>query len=205
MYLPLTDLLACPVCGPDAGLILYATELRDRRVLEGALGCPQCRRQWPVRGGFADLRAASTGEDDAAGAADREEAIRIAALLGITQGPGYLLIVGPAARHAPAVADLLEHVEVVGVDPSLERHDERAGVSRIAAGHALPFIDGRVRGVWLSGPAATQSMEDGVRVLAQRGRIVLEPAPPGARERLASLGVELVAEQDATVLGARVR
>jgi hypothetical protein len=40
---------------------------------------------------------------------------------------------------------------------------------------------------------------------AQRGRIVLEPAPPGARERLASLGVELVAEQDATVLGARVR
>lgn len=203
MYLPLTDLLVCPVCGPDAGLILYTTELRDRRVLAGDLGCPQCRRQWPVRGGFADLRTRGGRAAGESGRAERDAAIRIAALLGVAQGHGHLLIVGPAARHAPAVADLLEHIEVVAMEDSLEHDEERTGVSRLGA-DALPFIDGRMRGVWLSG-SAVQWMEEGVRILARAGRIVLEPAPPGARERLDALGVDVIAQQDATILGTRVR
>ena len=56
MHLLLTDRLTCPRCGPEFGLVLLADRLEDRRVLEGALGCPNCRDRYPVRDGFGDLR-----------------------------------------------------------------------------------------------------------------------------------------------------
>lgn len=52
MHILLTDILTCPRCGPEFGLILLADELRDRRVHEGTLGCANCRGRWPVRRGF---------------------------------------------------------------------------------------------------------------------------------------------------------
>src|SRR5512142_2083643 len=56
MDLRLTDLLACPRCGPPHGLVLLADRVEDRRVLEGLLGCPNCGGRYPVRAGLADLR-----------------------------------------------------------------------------------------------------------------------------------------------------
>ena len=61
MHLALTDRMICPRCGPGFGLILLAHEVRDRRILEGDLGCPNCRDQYPVRKGFADLETSSSG------------------------------------------------------------------------------------------------------------------------------------------------
>jgi len=61
MNLVLTDVLACPRCGPPFGLILLADSMRERRVLEGVLGCPNCYGRYPVRGGLADLRAVPEG------------------------------------------------------------------------------------------------------------------------------------------------
>src|SRR5690606_34919244 len=101
MFLPLTDLLTCPRCGPEYGLILLADRIEDRRVLAGALGCPRCHTRYPITAGLADLRlreaeepaeqtesegtSASAGESAAEGS-DREEAVRLAALLGLAEG-----------------------------------------------------------------------------------------------------------------------
>ena len=57
MHLLLTDRLTCPRCGPSFGLILLADRMNDRRVVDGVLGCPNCRDGFPVRDGFGDLRA----------------------------------------------------------------------------------------------------------------------------------------------------
>ena len=38
MHILLTDLLFCPRCGPQHGLILLANRLEERRVLDGWLG-----------------------------------------------------------------------------------------------------------------------------------------------------------------------
>lgn len=73
MHLVLTDRLTCPRCGPQFGLILLAERLEDRRVLDGALGCPNCRDRYPITGGFGDLRPAPRAAwpvDDAAALGD---------------------------------------------------------------------------------------------------------------------------------------
>ncbi len=56
MHILLTDVLSCPRCGPAHGLILLADRIAERRVLEGILGCPNCRARYAIAGGFADLR-----------------------------------------------------------------------------------------------------------------------------------------------------
>ena len=60
MELSLTDLVTCPRCGPTYGLILIPDEVRERRVVSGLLGCPNCRERYGVEAGVADLRV--TGE-----------------------------------------------------------------------------------------------------------------------------------------------
>src|SRR5690606_8442394 len=53
MHIVLTDLLTCPRCGPAHGLILVADGLAERRVLDGALGCANCREKYEIRDGAA--------------------------------------------------------------------------------------------------------------------------------------------------------
>ena len=71
MHILITDVLTCPRCGPEFGLILLAREVRDRRVLEGRLGCFNCREEYPVTGGFGDLRFPPA---DSGGSGEPEEA-----------------------------------------------------------------------------------------------------------------------------------
>ncbi len=73
MDLRLTDLLACPRCGPPHGLVLLADRVEDRRVLEGVLGCPNCRGRWTVRAGLADLRMPGEAAGGAPGEAPPAE------------------------------------------------------------------------------------------------------------------------------------
>jgi hypothetical protein len=69
-----------------------------------------------------------------------------------------------------------------------EPQEEAAGVSRIRLGRVLRFGSGILRGVALTGPAADLLLEEGVRVLDPMGRLLLEPAPAKAAERLAQVG-----------------
>lgn len=208
MYLPLTDLLTCPRCGPDHGLILLANRIEDRRVLEGTLGCPRCHARFPVVDGFADLRVDSTvpgrGEPPIAAAEDREAAIRMAALLGLAEGVRYVLVVGPGVAHAPGVAALVEGVEVIACAEAVRGWDEEHGVSRLAADGTLPFASGMLGGVALTGPGSADLLEEAARVLARAGRLLLEPAPEGAVERLEGLGLALLAQEGEVVVATRV-
>jgi len=56
MHILLTNILSCPRCGPEFGLVLLADRVEDRRVVEGRLGCPNCREQYPVARGVLDAR-----------------------------------------------------------------------------------------------------------------------------------------------------
>jgi uncharacterized protein YbaR (Trm112 family) len=208
MHLLLTDVLTCPRCGPKFGLILLAHDMRDRRVLHGWLGCANCRNKWLVQDGFGEFRApvgsdVENAEDARIVEADSEAAVRIAALLGVTEGPAFVLLAGPAARHAAAVAHLVEELEVIAADPALATVEETPGVSRIASGERLPFYSAKLRGVWLDGAAADTLLEEGARVLWPLGRLVLDPAPQDAEERLAAAGMRVLARKDTTLLAAR--
>lgn len=210
MHILLTDILRCARCGPEFGLVLLAHRVQARRVLAGELGCPNCRLVYPVEGGFADLRIpyGEVREDEVAEVLERggsEGALGLAALLGVAEGPGYIVLVGPAARFAPALACMIEGIEVVGVEPRLCAWEESPGVSRMAAGPGLPLSSRSVRAIAVSGAAADALLEEAVRTVASLGRVVVLDGPERAREALLASKLELIFEGEGTLVAQRTR
>lgn len=209
MHLLLTDRLCCPRCGPEFGLVLLADRMGpDRRVVEGGLGCPNCRDRYPVQGGFVDLRAPPRGDlpDGRAGgptAPDPAEAERLQALLGVAEGPGTLACVGAPARHAGALAARIERIAVVAVDPDLRLWPEVEGVSRVAAHPRIPLFSRSLRGVVLDGGLEGPWIAEAARVVAPRGRVVVTEADDAAVPKLEGTGLQVLASEAGTVVAAR--
>jgi len=203
MHILLTDILSCPVCGPGFGLIARSDEMRDRRIIEGALGCPSCERQYPVHASvaFLDPEAERIPGDTVAADddVDPEAAIRVAALLGLNDARGFVLVAGPAAALASAIAGIAENAGVIAD----AMHSPAGAANRLRMGTRLPFYDGRLTGIWLSGESANAWLEEAARALHPLGRLVLEPAPPDSTARLEAAGLKIAAEQNRTVLAVR--
>ena len=199
MHLLLTDRLTCPRCGPAFGLILLADRMQDRRVVDGLLGCPNCRDGFPVRDGFGDLRAPPRGEDHPPGRAghpqdvDESEAARIMALLGVAEGPGTLLLAGAMARYAVWLANAVPGVEVVGLDPDLVTWPDAPRVSRIMARPGIPIFDRTLRGVALDGGLGSRWIREAARVVAPLARVVVASAPDDAQAVLLGAGLKILA------------
>lgn len=235
MHILLTDVLTCPNCGPEFGLILLADRVENRRVLEGTLGCANCRERYGIVEGFADLRpsdahlgAGSDSKDpgkveraDAADATDAAvgaaesgaaetaaakgetevgDAFRLAALMGVTEGPGLVLVVGPPAARSAEISALVEDVEVIAAGPGMLERPEGEGVSRVALARSFPFEQGSMRAVVLGGGASDLLLEEGAGVLKTTGRLVLEDAPSSARRRLEEAGFEIAAEEGGVIV-----
>jgi uncharacterized protein YbaR (Trm112 family) len=227
MHILLTDVLTCPRCGPAFGLILIADEIRDRRVIWGGLGCPNCRERYSIAGGVADLRirgqeevepeveprgaspegergAGGTDGSDADGVADvMESGYRVAALLGVGDLPCTVLIAGYPRSVSSAVAGLLPDSQVAA---SIGGGEVTAtGTSWIRHGVRLPFRTGSLKGIAIAGRSAGELLAESARVLAPGGRIVMENGPPGAVDGLAELGLELLLQQDGVVVASPSR
>lgn len=205
MHILVTDRLACARCGPEFGLILLADELKERRLLEGALACSNCREQYPVEGGFGDLRPLPRNLQTAGSPTvpeDPEASLRLAALLGV-EGPGLLLIIGPSARNASLLSGMIEGIEIVAVHPELRGGLEQEGVSRIAIAGHLPFLTGSLCGVALEGESNSLLLEEAVRVLGSGSRLVFLRPPDGTAEEMEDYGMELLAEADDVLVGVR--
>lgn len=200
MYILLTDILTCPRCGPDYGLILLADHIADRRVLAGTLGCPNCRERYAVVEGFGELGA---GWSDTTSPDAPDAAMRLAALLGVTEGPAFVLLVGASARHAEAVADLVPGIEVIAASEAARAWPERAGVSRIGVGSTLPLLDRKLRAIALDGEESLDLIGEAVRSLGPGGRLVMSHAPVDAAARIRAAGLAILAEQDGTVVAER--
>lgn len=207
MHLLLTDRLACPRCGPAFGLILLSDRMEDRRVLEGALGCPNCRERYPVRGGAADLRPPPRGPAPVAAPSpaspDAGETMRLAAMLGITEGPAHVLAAGDALHHAPALSRLVPELEVLVVEPPGIAWEESPGVTRMYVGDVLPLQSRSLRGVVLGGDAVDALLDEGIRVLASGGRLVVLGRPEGVGRRLVDAGLGLLLDQAGATVATR--
>lgn len=206
MHILVTDRLACARCGPEFGLILLADELKERRLLEGALACFNCREQYPVEGGFGDLRPLprnlqTTGEPTVP--EDPEASLRLAALFGVIEGPGLLLIIGPSARNASLLSRMIEGIEIVAVHPELRGGPEQEGVSRLAIAGHLPFLTGSLRGVALEGEPSSLLLPEAVRVLGSGSRLVFLRPPDGTAAEMEDYEMELLVEGDDVLVGVR--
>jgi uncharacterized protein YbaR (Trm112 family) len=228
VHIVLTDVLTCPRCGPAHGLILLADRLDNRRVIEGALGCANCRERYLVREGVVRFdgagpaAASPAGEAGAgratAGAASAasavpeadtaahagEDALRLAALLGVTHGPGFLLVAGPAVVHAAALAQMIEGIEVIAL--AAVPQPAGAGVNVLAQADTadrLPLATGKMRAVALTGAAAELLLVEGARVASPVGRLLLQPVPADMADRLPRLGLRVLAHEGDTMIAVR--
>lgn len=205
VYLPLTDVLACPRCAPDSGLVLLAERIVERRVLEGAVACPACDTRYPIHAGFVDFREGNGGAP-ASGAvepavpesADPDEAFRLAALLGVREGPAYLLLCGALAGLAARVAEIVPNVEVVGALAALRSWREATGVTRMATGARLPFFARSLRALAL--PMGDDTLAEAARVVSPAGRVVLLACPADVRERARAAGLDVLVHEGATAV-----
>jgi uncharacterized protein YbaR (Trm112 family) len=207
MHILLTDVVTCPRCGPEFGLIVLADRIEDRRVLQGRLGCPNCREEYPIDRGVGDLRWPPAGlraeverTADSEGAdvppPDPERPYRLAALLGVT-GPSGPVVV--AANQSSVVSEVQRHLPdagVVGMSPEALPGAEGAGAGWVLAGPSLPFRSRSLGGVVLAVRDPLPLIDDALRCLGRGARIVIDPAPPGTAEALLQEGADLLLEQE---------
>ena len=202
MHILVTDLLACPRCGPEFGLILRADELVARRVITGRLACANCRTQYPVRRGFADLRfpPSGSGSPEPLEAENPREALRLGALLGEGAGGRPVALVGGVAGQAGPLGGWMEGVELLAVHADLSGAEEREGISRLgAAAGRLPFLSGSLGGVAVKGADGVYPIPELARVLAPgAGLSCLEPGEDtGPKMEAAGLGLRMMSAEGA--------
>jgi len=172
--LELTEVLACPRCGPDHGLIAFVDQMEGRRISSGRLDCPNCEERHPVVDGVvfmhgsdqADLGAQTVVTTDAGLAA------LAAALLGAPTGP-EILFVGPGlASIATLLAEMRPQASVLAYAcPTHERH-ERVHWIVPAPGAQLPMRSARLHGALAAGDSSIEPAEAG-RVLVPGCRLVI--------------------------------
>lgn len=205
VHLLLTDRLTCPRCGPAHGLILLAQEIVDRRVLDGELGCSNCRDHFPVTRGFIDLRWPPGEEldDVAAPEADAQLAIKVAALLGLTDGSGFILLAGRTTAAADALSDMLKGDEWIALGDHVSNQEERSGVSRIVAtSDRLPLSTGGLRGAALDS-AHAEWLPEVARALAADARVAVFEPPAGLADQAPQLGLNVVLDSPEAFVAAR--
>lgn len=215
MWIELVDLLRCPREHEDSWLVLSATRIVGRHVVEGTLGCHICGREYQLLDGVADLRDAE-GDPDALPTTDAGEptiaphaapaggeyapaaelATMLAAYANLADAGGCAAIGGsPQLSTAAEVIGELTGVAVLLVNPT---EPLPQGLSGIRCGHTLPISSNGLRALVLdAATAAGLDLATACRRVRPGGRIVLPAGtrlPPGARE-LAHDSEWLVAER----------
>ena len=89
MFIELVDALRCPNAHEESWLVASAARMEFRHIVEGTLGCPVCKAQYPVRRGVVDFRRAGTSTVPQHAPPDETEAARLAAFLDLTDRAGF--------------------------------------------------------------------------------------------------------------------
>ena len=206
MHILVTDVLACPRCGPDFGLIVLAEGQEDRRVVRGRLGCANCRESYAIERGIADLRHPAGGEPPPPSPPpppDADHAFRVAALLGVGESTGVVVVDGAEGRTLDRVASHLPGAQVVGT--SVAAVAGRAGGAGVVlrSPDRLPFRTGSARAVALLAGAPAPLLDEAARVAAPGAHVLVDPAPAGTAEALVGRGLELLLDQDGVAVASR--
>ena len=149
--------------------------------MDGVLGCPICRAQYPIARGIAhfglDWQAARPVRPD------EQEAMRLAAFLDLADPRGYAVITGSVGSHAPLLRQLTD-VQLLLVNPPAEIQ-MGGGLSGLTVVETLPLAAGSARGAALDPRSSPELLRSAVAAVAPGGRVVAPatfPVPSGVTE-----------------------
>jgi uncharacterized protein YbaR (Trm112 family) len=182
MFIELVDALRCPVPHEESWLVASADRMEARHIVEGTLGCPVCRAEYPIRGGVVDFRREAPRALPPSTAPDPELAMRLAAFLDLSDATGFAVLVGARGAHAALVRAQVD-TPLVLVDPP-EHVEGEPGISVLRCDGELPLAAGAARGVAIDADSA-ERVASAVRVTRVAGRVVAPasiPLPEGVRE-----------------------
>jgi hypothetical protein len=173
MFIELVDSLRCLERHDETWLVAGVTRMDGRHIVEGVLGCPICRREYPVHDGIAWFTTRS--ELDSAPvsrapvAADSDWTTRAAALLGLADAGGIVCLSGEWIDCADALSDLEpSHVVLVNAQPD---GSSLPVISGIMVDDRLPFGAATVRAAALGGES-NGLFASAAECLRSRGRLV---------------------------------
>ena len=187
MFIELVDSLRCLEPHDETWLVAAVTRMDGRHIAEGVLGCPICRREYPIRDGIgwftARPDAVPARLTSVAASTDPDRTMRAAALLGLTDAGGIVCVDREWADCADALTELSPaHVIVLGaaVDAISET------VSVLAVDDRLPFAHGTLRAIALGAESAERGLiASATECVRSRGRLVAPvtaPVPDGVVE-----------------------
>jgi len=199
VHIELTEMLRCPERHEEAFLVMSTGEMVGRMVRSGILGCPVCRKEYPIVKGIVNfsggegtpLRDKNT--QSLRGVPSPPDAETLQALLDLSGPGGYVVLVGSAARHAVALAGLMGGIHFVGIDAPPDVA-ELPVLSLLACETMIPLRRAMARAV-VVGPerASPPWLSEALRVLLRGRRLVIEDegatAPAGLKQLAVGQGL----------------
>ncbi len=211
VLLELVEVLACPRCGPPQGLIVLVDRLAERRVVEGRLDCPNCESRFPIDAGVVSF-GMSESEDRVetrapaanSGHAEPSRAVLLAALLGLHEATGYVLL-GPGLEElAEDLADLAARIEFLllsaAQSASLKGGESFSRVSIVCGTQPgrLPLLNNRLAGAGLASASPELCLAAYATIRTGANLAVLDPLP-GTEALLDGAGAQVLAAESRAI------
>jgi hypothetical protein len=191
VFLELVDALRCIRPHEETWLVAAMDRVDGREIIDGMLGCPICHAEYPVRDGVADFTAGGVAVPSQA-ADSRESAMRLAALLDLTDGRGWALLVGSWGSIARELQSIVSNPLVL-VNPPAGTGSGH-GVSVLLASASLPIAMGAARCAaldeslsWSVAPAIA-AVRTGGRIVGRTGLTLPEGVREIARDEMGWVG-----------------
>jgi uncharacterized protein YbaR (Trm112 family) len=192
MFTELVDTLRCIEEHEESWLVAAADRTEGRHIMTGVLGCPGCHARYDIERGIADFAGAGNMpvvlEQPGLEPTD-ELALKLAAMLDLTDRGGYVILMGRWTRLAGALRSIVP-VSVVALNP-LPDVEMGEGVSGVRAFVRVPMLAGSAHGVALDSTSVSANdallMQSAVASVKPGGRVVGPipvPMPSGVTELL---------------------
>ena len=168
MFIELVDVLRCPNPHQESWLVASSDRMSGRDIMEGLLGCPICRAEYPIRGGVVQFAPASRlGRDEPS---SDEQAMRLAAFLDLSNARSFAVLLGDWGNHARAVQTLVD-VPLLLVNPP-PGVDLGGGLSGITCARALPLAHRTAHGIALDAGVDADFVLSALAAVRAGGRVV---------------------------------
>jgi uncharacterized protein YbaR (Trm112 family) len=196
VHIELTEMLRCPEPHGEAFLVMSTGEMLGRMVRSGILGCPICRREFPIVKGVVNFTGSGKGDVgsvDSGAAPHPVDCETLQALLDLSGPGGYVVLLGSAARHAVGLAGLMGGIHFIGINAPGDV-EELPVLSLLECPGMIPLRQTIARGVVVgSDRLGSEWLAEARRVVLPGRRVVIEgedvPVPVGLTRLAAGVGL----------------